>query len=122
MPSLFRRRCVAWTVLLAVLFAGLSPALAALAHAADPVAYAGICRTGNSAADTRQPSPPQTGHQFHCCLLCVSGVPPLPSSPLAAYDSLPHAPSPALLRADTDRPYDASAHTPAIPRAPPRAS
>jgi hypothetical protein len=121
MRFLFRRRCVAWTVLLAVLFAGLSPVLAALAHAADPVAYAEICRIGGSAADTRQAPQPQTGHQSHCCLLCVSGAHPLPSSPLTVYNRLPHVSSPALLRADTDRPYDASAHAPAIPRAPPRA-
>ncbi|MCW5603501.1 MAG: hypothetical protein KIT18_02980 [Burkholderiales bacterium] len=121
MRSIFRRRFVAWTVLLAVLYAAVSPAVAAYAYAADPVAFAEICRTVDAdAADTRQAPPPKAAHTVQC-LFCISGTPPLPQAPVAVSAAVPFATYVTSLHADADRPYDASAYTPASPRAPPLA-
>jgi hypothetical protein len=57
MPSFLHRRFIAGITLIAVVFAAMSPAVAAARYLSDPVAFAEICRAGSDVTGSGTPEP-----------------------------------------------------------------
>ncbi|MBX9812816.1 MAG: DUF2946 family protein [Burkholderiales bacterium] len=116
-------RFAAWIALFAVLFAAVSPAVAAVRYLSDPIAFAEICRAGNAgaAADAQETPVPQPGaaRQAHC-IFCISGSWQASAVSVFVFD-IPRVSELVLpVEGDAPRPYDSTAFSPSSPRAPPR--
>lgn len=117
------RRFISGTALLAFLFAVAFPALAVARQAADPLAYAKICRidTGAPGDTAGIPGSLQGKLQNAHCVMCVGTVSPPPVISIApvVVSSVPELVIPVDRRPLVVS--DPAALQPLNPRAPPRA-
>jgi hypothetical protein len=121
MRLFIHRRLIAGTALLAFLFATAFPALAVARQAADPTAFATICRVDTGiTGDASLPGSPQTKLQSAHCLMCMGTALPPAATPVFHLVAmvpellLPAAPAPFAA-------HDSASFQPLNPRAPPRA-